>query len=114
MQTAMSKIDALQWARKELVNAGRDTAPIDKALTSTAFEPHVPHALLDMMRILLECKSDRALASVLGMEPPVLSKIRRGRTVIPSASFIIHAHEMTDLSFDKIRELLGVAPDHRF
>lgn len=66
-----------------------------------------PNRLLDRVLTLLSLKNDAALARVLGVAPPVLSKVRHHRLPLP-AGLMIQIHDVTRLSLDEIRCLLGV------
>ena len=63
------------------------------------------HALLDFLKTEYELPSDRQLCAALGLNPPVLSKIRHG-VVKVSADVIILIHEKTGMSVADIKSFL--------
>ena len=66
-----------------------------------------PHRLLDAVIEKMHLKNDAALARILGVTPPTISKLRYGR--IPMrASMLIRIHEATDIP---MRELRALIPD---
>jgi plasmid maintenance system antidote protein VapI len=62
------------------------------------------HTLLDTMRQLLNLPTDAALARKIGVNPPVISKIR-GRTLPVGATMLIKLHEATDMSIRELKSL---------
>lgn len=70
-----------------------------------------PNRLLDEVRSNLRLKNGAALSRVLGVSPPMLSKVRHRRLPV-AASLIIQIHDATTLSIDEIRRLMGVAAVH--
>ena len=64
------------------------------------------HALLDAIRDEFELKNDAALSKLLGIQPPVISKIRHGKVLI-SPGHILRIYDATKWSIDKIRGYLG-------
>lgn len=62
---------------------------------------HFLNALVDHLRL----KNDKALARVLDVGAPVLSKIRHNRLRV-TASILIKAHDATGLSINDLRALL--------
>lgn len=67
---------------------------------------HDPNKLLDGVIHALNLTSDAALARMLEVQPPVLSKIRHRRTPV-SASLLMRLHEETELSISELRQLMG-------
>jgi len=65
-----------------------------------------PNALIDMVKVLKNLKSDHELAVLLGFSPPVISKIRRFRTPV-TGLFLISMHELTGLSIARLRAAMG-------
>jgi hypothetical protein len=106
---------ALMQAREKLRAHNEDTSAIDEVLrTGVKFgAAKNPHPLLDHLLDALKLKNDAALARLLDVQPPVLSKIRHGVCKF-SASMAILAHEETGLSFADMRKLLGMAEGEKF
>lgn len=65
-----------------------------------------PNNLLDALMIKLDTKNDAALARLLEVAPPVLSKIRHRRIPV-AASLLIRMHEVTGLPIRELRNLMG-------
>jgi hypothetical protein len=65
-----------------------------------------PGKFFDRLLGDLRLKNDAALARVLEVGPPVISKIRHGRLPVGSA-LLIRIHEVTGLSIADLRFLLG-------
>jgi plasmid maintenance system antidote protein VapI len=65
-----------------------------------------PDRLLDTLINRLNLKNDAALSRALEVAPPVISKIRHRRLPV-GASMLIRMHEVTDLSIEELRDLLG-------
>ena len=65
-----------------------------------------PSRLLDTLRITLEAKNDAALARMLGLSPPVISKVRHQQIPV-GASVLIRLHEVTGMSIAHLRALMG-------
>jgi hypothetical protein len=68
-----------------------------------------PNHLLDSLIEKLLLKNDAALARVLDVAPPVISKIRHHRLPV-GASLLVRMEEITDLPVRELRALMG---DHR-
>lgn len=69
--------------------------------------PHYnPTKLLDTLHQILRVPNDRRLAGRLGVQPPVISKIRRGHLAPPPA-LLISMHEETNMGFRDLRALMG-------
>lgn len=66
-----------------------------------------PNRLLDEVLSQLHLKNDAALSRMLGVAPPVLSKVRHRRLPV-AAGLMIQIHDATMLSMDDIRRLMGV------
>ncbi len=69
---------------------------------------HTQHRLLDAVAQQLGAKNDAALSRLLGVAPPQLSKIRRGRLPV-GATMLLRLHEMTDMSIRELRALMDDA-----
>ena len=64
------------------------------------------NAFLDYLIANLHLKNDAALARALEVAPPVVSKVRHNRLPV-GASFIIRAHELTDMPIRAIKSMLA-------
>ncbi len=62
--------------------------------------------LLDALIQRLRLKNDAALSRVLEVEAPTISKIRNGKIFI-GASMLLRMHEVSDLSVQELRMLMG-------
>ncbi|WP_147330513.1 MULTISPECIES: helix-turn-helix domain-containing protein [unclassified Duganella] len=67
-----------------------------------------PNRLLNAVLAKLNLKNDAALARMLGVAPPVLSKVRHRRLPV-AASLILQIHDATRFSINEIRGLMGEA-----
>ncbi len=65
-----------------------------------------PSHLLDTVRERMQLKNDAALARLLEVGPPVISKIRH-RALPVGASLLIRMHEVTQMSIRELRALMG-------
>lgn len=65
-----------------------------------------PNHLIDSLIERLELRNDAALSRALGVEPPVISKIRHKRLAI-GASILIRMHEASDIAINELRALMG-------
>ena len=65
-----------------------------------------PNYLLDEIIRKLDLKNDAALARILEVAPPVISKIRH-HTLPIGATILIRMHEVTDFSIRELREMLA-------
>lgn len=63
------------------------------------------HPLLDFLKKEYELKSDRALCDALGVTPPVISRIRAGKTKV-SAELIITIYKKTGMSIEDIEDMI--------
>ena len=68
--------------------------------------PYDPNRLLDAIKDEVGAKSDAELCRALGVEPPLISKIRHFRLPV-GASLLIRMHEVTDISIRQLRELMA-------
>lgn len=65
-----------------------------------------PGRLLDSLIEKLKLKNDAALARVLEVAPPVISKIRNYRLPV-GATLLIAMHEVTGMTIAELRALMG-------
>lgn len=65
-----------------------------------------PNALLDALLRHMGLKNDAALSRLLGVAPPVLSKIRHHKLPV-GAYVLIRMHEVSLLSIRDLRTLMG-------
>jgi hypothetical protein len=65
-----------------------------------------PDNLLDALRANLSLKNDAALARVLEVNPPIISKIRHRHLPVGGA-LLIRIHEVTGLNISDLRFLMG-------
>lgn len=65
-----------------------------------------PNRLLDAIIERMKLKNDAALARLLSVSPPIISKIRHGRLAV-GASTLIRMHEETQISIAELRALMG-------
>ena len=65
-----------------------------------------PDHLLASLIGKLNLKNDAALSRALEVSPPVISKIRHRRLPV-TGSLLIRMHEVTNLSINELRGLLG-------
>ena len=77
------------------------------AMDNLLNSPHYdPNHLLNMLRERLQLKNDAALCRLLGVQPPLISKIRRRRLPV-GAAMLLRMHEETGLSVKELRALMG-------
>lgn len=77
-----------------------------ETVPSSTLSSYNPNNLLDALIIRLDVKNDAALARVLEVAPPILSKIRHRRIPV-AASLLIRMHEITGLPIRALRDLMG-------
>ncbi|CAN5361591.1 hypothetical protein BH11PSE11_BH11PSE11_20480 [soil metagenome] len=65
-----------------------------------------PNPLLDLLIEKLKLKNDAALCRMLGVSPPVISKMRH-RVLRVGSSMLIRMHEESGMSIRELRELMG-------
>src|SRR5690606_15898974 len=65
-----------------------------------------PDFLLESLIGKLNLKNDAALSRALEVSPPMISKIRHRRLPV-TASLLIRMHEVSNLSIQELRALLG-------
>lgn len=66
-----------------------------------------PAKLLDTMHERLQLKNDAALARLLQLPPPVISKLRLRQASI-TAAILIRMHDITGWSISDMRSLMGI------
>ena len=62
--------------------------------------------LVNMLVMRLGVSTDKALATLLAVKPPVLSKIRTGKSPV-GATLLLRMHEESGLSIRALRDLMG-------
>jgi hypothetical protein len=77
-----------------------------KTKEGTSVSEYDPNHLIDVLIDRLELRNDAALSRVLGVEAPVISKIRHKRLAI-GASILIRMHETSDIAIHELRALMG-------
>lgn len=65
-----------------------------------------PARLLDALLARLHLKNDAALSRLLEVEAPTISKIRHRRLRV-GASLLLRMHEVSNLSIEELRLLMG-------
>jgi hypothetical protein len=65
-----------------------------------------PNRLIDSLIKRLELRNDAALSRALGVEPPVISKIRHRRLAV-GASILIRMHEASEIEIHELRAMMG-------
>lgn len=78
-------------------------------MTHQALAPYPtynPNHLLDILLGKHQLKNDAALARLLEVAPPVISKIRHHRLPV-GASLLLRMHETTGISVRELRDLMG-------
>lgn len=65
-----------------------------------------PSRLLDVLLSKMQLRNDAALARMLEVPPPLISKIRHHRLPI-GASLLMRMHELTGMSIRDLRDLMG-------
>jgi plasmid maintenance system antidote protein VapI len=68
-----------------------------------------PNRLFDFIIEKLGLKNDAALCRVLGVAPPVVSKIRHNKLPV-TAGLMIKIHDVAGMSIREIRTFLGTEP----
>ncbi|GJI94050.1 hypothetical protein RugamoR57_07680 [Duganella caerulea] len=76
------------------------------AATPPPAAPYDPARLLDALLERLHLKNDAALSRLLEIEAPTISKIRHRRVNI-GATLLLRMHEVSDLSIEELRSLMG-------
>jgi transcriptional regulator with XRE-family HTH domain len=70
------------------------------------FTIYNPALLLDSLLQKLELATDRELATLIGLTPSAISKIRARRAPV-SAALLVRINEITDVRISDIRALMG-------
>lgn len=65
-----------------------------------------PNNLFNTLIKQLNLKNDAALAKLLDISPPVISKVRH-RSIPVGATLLIRMHEISDVSIKDLRGLMG-------
>lgn len=71
---------------------------------------YTPEKALDLVIAKMGLKNDAALARLLVVAPPLVSKIRGRRTVLTDA-VLIRMHEESGLSIKELKAAMGRRPD---
>ncbi|WP_426112836.1 hypothetical protein [Massilia sp. PWRC2] len=79
---------------------------MDQDISFTLPADYDPNHFIDQLAMRLRAKNDAALCRMLGVEPPLLSKIRHRRLAV-GAPLLIRVHEVTGLGIGDLRQLLG-------
>lgn len=79
---------------------------MDEAIAVDKNRDYNPDRLLDVLLENHRLKNDAALARMLGVAPPVISKIRHRRLPV-GASLLIRMHEVSGLNITDLRFLMG-------
>lgn len=77
-----------------------------KPTAGTPDSDYDPNRFIDQLAARLRAKNDAALCRMLGVEPPLVSKIRHRRLAV-GAGLLIRAHEVTGMAIAELRQLLG-------
>jgi hypothetical protein len=85
------------------LDAQQESRYTSDAAELSAYEPNT---LLDQLILHLRLKNDAALARILEVAPPVISKIRHHRLPV-GASLLIRMHEVSEMSIRDLRALMG-------
>lgn len=71
-----------------------------------ALTSYNPNRLLDEMHARLNVKNDAALSRKLGVQPPVISKVRHLRSPLSSA-LLIRMHELSGIPVRDMQSIMG-------
>jgi plasmid maintenance system antidote protein VapI len=77
-----------------------------QAVEETSKNTYDPDRLLEALIERMNLKNDAALSRALAVSPPVISKIRHRRLPV-TGSLLIRMHEVTDMSIQELRQLMG-------
>lgn len=72
--------------------------------------PYTPENVLDLVIDRMGLKNDAALARLLVVAPPLVSKIRSHRSILTDA-VLIRIHEESGLSIKELKAAMGRRPD---
>lgn len=70
-------------------------------------ENYDPIGLIDFLVDELNLKNDAALCRLLGLNPPVISKIRN-RVLPITGDTLVRMQDLTNISVDTLREVAGI------
>jgi plasmid maintenance system antidote protein VapI len=76
-------------------------------MKTTLPDPSKMNNLLDKIIREFNLRNDAALARMLDIAPPVISKLRHGRTEL-SAAIVVRIHEATELPVSTIKKIAGL------
>jgi len=76
---------------------------------AAALATYDPNNLLDVLLEMLQVKNDLILSRMLDVPAPSISRIRHHKLAV-GASMLIRMHEISGLSINRLRVLMG---DHR-
>lgn len=76
---------------------------IEKSSQANFYDPAL---LLDALLRKLELSTDKELASLIGVNPSVISKIRKHRTAV-SPGILIRVNELTNVAIGDIKAIIG-------
>lgn len=79
---------------------------MDEAIAVDEIRDYSPGRLLNVLLENFRLKNDAALARMLEIKPPVISKIRHGRLPVGGA-LLIRMHEVSGLNITDLRYLMG-------
>ncbi len=65
-----------------------------------------PERLFDTLRQRLQLHSDKALAKLLQIAPPLLARLRQSGVPV-SGSLLMRIHDATGIAIDELRRVLG-------
>jgi hypothetical protein len=65
-----------------------------------------PSLLLDHLKVHLQARNDAALSRALGVNPPLLSKIRHRRQAV-GAALLIRINEVTGMEIADLNKIMG-------
>lgn len=66
-----------------------------------------PDALVDGLCKQMAAKNDAALARMLQIQPPILSKVRHRKAPV-TAGLLLRMHEVTKVPVSHLRRMMGV------
>nr|WP_244545056.1 helix-turn-helix transcriptional regulator [Collimonas sp. OK607] len=82
------------------------SAPIDAEEKLEDLVPYGANQLIDAVINKLRLKNDVALCRLMGISPPEISNIRRGRRKV-GATLLVRLHEASGISIEELRALIG-------
>lgn len=72
-------------------------------------EKYDPDNLLDSLIGRFQLKNDARLSRFLGLEAPVISKLRHRRVPVGPGT-LLRIHDKTGIAVNELRQLMGVEP----